>query len=1018
MGVRILRRRYDDPYGIGSETPPDWLLGNTGDWIEASFEIEASIEMVCTASEPVTINTVEKTIKLMSGKKWGDFGFDTDMDITLTFVRETITDGEISGSLTEIIELDAEQIFNDTLVYASNPDMDAIGYELIPTERATEKIKNVKFFSTKDIEGIRLKYQNVNNSDVESHNLNSFIDGTEQEAVYVGLHQLPDDNFVPMELIGMQSGMAIQKASIRKITTSQTVQQALMFYGTQTKRISVNASQRLRGAQTVMLNASGILPPFSGQTTQVLAMNNVNTGGAGNGTYTTKPSPYGCFIDNATESEAKTVKLKIQTKILNNDEAGNNRVLKLCIFRYQGNNFFSKQVLATYVVSNANYGITFVYDADIFLNVVAGDSYSLAYEYEFTNMGLTVRSVDFGIYLVNLRVFPTVNLVGVKKRYEVKLQYMLASFFENLESITNRQAPEVVYNASSLTDAIKIKMLPEWNNPNVVIQNDMRETERLGNTGWFDENFNGLPNDFVVKSVEYYDEGGTSTTALSYGTPVRVKAVIGGVQNMATSSRFKYGFIWIPTDEEDYKNKQTPFHKNTKINSKENESYALGIYPFTYQGFSNDGGQMDVSNVKFYQQGSDLVFEAYFLPNPAFMQFFEDRLNDRNYALWLSVADSALQENLSNRVSLLLDARQMELVLPIAGELPNVQNRFLEHPESTDMAGTDFYKGFLHDDVLANTNFRLKSGQSVNQIIMGYEVKNLATGQTFELERFVANTSLFVIDTAGIQQVDYTGTKGYKMASTNNKNPIKIKRDPNADNADGFAYNMLYPQKIRWEEWFSRTNVPNEYFNPALQNNGYNNNWLDYFRASQNHSINFFILFDVIENGGLLRYKNAFPIAFDGYDENQNLIKTHTYRNNSTNAIINVDANTGLILSNEYTKVEITYEKTNGNFDLSNVYAVMTLEISNGTGAPDERYLSSILDSENDNILIPLANETRLKVELIAPNKIKTTALIDYERLQPASSYDITGRIGCFKNDNGTPIIERLFENLFEQKFE
>ena len=147
-----------------------------------------------------------------------------------------------------------------------------------------------------------------------------------------------------------------------------------------------------------------------------------------------------------------------------------------------------------------------------------------------------------------------------------------------------------------------------------------------------------------------------------------------------------------------------------------------------------------------------------------------------------------------------------------------------------------------------------------------------------------------------------------------------------------------------------------------------------------------------------------------------NIEKEHIYKDSETGDSLNIgtDLETGkplgILLANKNTKIEIIYTNTVENWDINNVYCVTTLEIDKGAGVLEHRQLSSIWGSEFDNILIPLDGQQKLLVEQIEPTKIKASCLVDYSRLTPAYKYKITGRIGCFKNNNGVPIIEKLYD--------
>lgn len=1027
MGVRILKRSYGNSFAPSTEEKPDWLIGNVGDWIRLNMEVEAGVDYIATQQAPVSIDKEERSIKIMNGKKWSDYGFDYGAEVSLTFKVDT--DGVIE---TFLIEFEIEQLFNDTLIYVDNPDMDDIPYDTIPTDRGTVRVYSVKFFDDREMEGVRLKYANINNSEVESHSLVSFIDGTETEAIYVGLNDLAEGSgWQDMTLIGNQSGMSIEKARIRKNPSGvQEITEIMNNIGNAInmqldcyKPLNFGIISFIRKTWAMPFSLTNNAPNFQ-------AITNINTpipvSGFGANDYS-NGIQQACFFYNSPDSNSKTFDFKLKIKINSTNRNDTGSYVRLVLVRYTGGaslNLGNIEELKRWNYGQFNSGTILEYENNLLKNINTGESYALGLEWNHNAINSTHRYIRPSIISNVVTIQNIGTLVSnYKKKYEVEVDFMLSSFFEEISDLETFTPPQVVFNANSLTDAVLLTFMPEWNNPNIKIENDMKETERLGNTGWFDENYNGLPNNFEVKSVEYFDLGGQSLTGLSFGSETKVRAVIGGVQNIGIDSDFKHGFIWLPSQEEQYKDKTTPFHKNAKISSHFSTT-AFGAntsYPFVYEGYATDNAKMNTRAISYTIQGNDLVFEAIFSPTVEFLQFFESRVQDRKYALWVSVADKNLTTAFSDRVSLLLDVGDMDFFIPIEGELEGVVNSFIEHPEDNLATGVDIYEGFLEDDILARSFFSLENGKRLSQVILGYEVENTTSGSTYELERFTANTQPFLTIPSGVQEIDFNSIRGYKLENNNNKNWVKIIRNPSGDLNGKAGYQILFGQKIRWEYWLQKSNVPSEYYDNTLEFNGSNNDWLHFLRQSNSHKVNYFILFDVVENGQTKRYKNTYPINFNGYDENTNIETTHEYFDHETDNLLNVGFEPetgrplGVLLSNKNTRIEITYTKLNGNFDLGNVYAVTTLEIDRGAGVMTHRQLSSIVGSENDNILIPLPPNNKLLVQQIAPNVIKTTCLVDYTRLENAFMYKITGRIGCFPNNNGVPVYERIYD---EQDYE
>lgn len=841
MGVKVTNRAYRNQfYPATQET--DWLIGNVGDWQRLEVEFETSVEFLASNQESVTADSLNDTFILNNGKKWSDYGFDIGDSVTVQYKRTvTLEDGSIANA-------QAEHTWPIKNLYADTMEISggfSYPWEIMPSDRGTSKVTEVRFFSKKQCEGVKFSYSHLKNEDYQSDNLASFIDGSITEFSYAGLNNLPVNIDVLMNPNGIQSGMAIEKTFIRKISYNETT--------------------------------------------------------------------------------------------------------------------------------------------------------------------------------------------GVGK-YRVSVEFMLASFFEQITDLETLTPPSILFNAGSLTDNFKLQVFPEWNNPNTSISNNLDHTERLGNTGWFNENFNGLDNNFKLERVSYTDASGNALQQLDYANPVNVEIDILGIKNLSSSSEFNIGFAWIPQDEDDYQNKQTPFHHNLLINTGKVSSQGLGVDgsfnsnedtgATVFSGYSSGDPKMDLKatqNIMFSPSGADkITVKATFIPNAFFTEFFENRNeNDRNYIIWVSVADHDLDINFSDRVSVLADYSSMLKVIPPSGEYQGMTNQFIEHPQNENVVGVEKYYGFVEDDVLSRISFKLSKDVGVNLrgMTFGYEVVNEVTGAAFTLEEYPVNLSIFPKNANGVQQINFDDVRGFKLETGNNKNWVKILRDENNDIDSEAAYKVYFASKIRWENWIERDNVPIEFYDK------YNNDWLDYLRANGDYTINFFVLTDIIEDGEFKVYKNAFEITFNDYDENLNITTEHKYYRDLDNTVLNIgtDPDTGkplgVLLNNEFTRIEITYTHLTEDFDFAKMYAVTSLEIDKGAGEFEYRQLSSVWGREADNPLTPLSGETKLKFELLTANSVKATCLVDPNLLENAARYKITGRIGCW-SEGSNDTINGKYEDKYENKYE
>jgi len=647
----------------------------------------------------------------------------------------------------------------------------------------------------------------------------------------------------------------------------------------------------------------------------------------------------------------------------------------------------------------------------------------------FQQMEAVGLQSGMSIRMIEVKPYGKKNGTDNVYEYDIKVQYMISSLFEDLSNFENMEMPSYLTGDGSLTDNFSIEFYPEWNNPNVKIKNNLKQTERLGNTGWFDENFNQLSNDFKIDSVQYFDVNGNQVDAMDYATETKVKIVVSGVPNLNSQTECGFGFAWIPSNESDYKNKETPLYRNLFVQSGSlTNGFTLNtLFPAVNFGAGIDGASMDSSTVKFTGINGKIVMEANFIPNPAFFALFDKKdPSDRNFILWVSVADGSLGRNFSDRVSLLADFNSLVKNIPPAGEYPYIDAKFIEHPFDETNVGETMLDGLVQDDILMRIPFRIKKDKTVvfQKIEFGVEAFNIGLNDDFVLEKYEIDLTQFPKDSAGTQQFDFDQSRGFKLEPGNNKNWVKVKREPLLDTVDFYGYMAYFATKIRYEDWLLNQSTPPAFFNANATNNGFNNDWINYIRTN-GWIVNFYAKIDAVVNGDLLQYKNQFKMKFVDYDENQNIDTTHQYFRDSDDTLLNVGTDPesgkplGVILSNEPTRIEISFDiLDDGIWDLSKTYGVTTIEIDRGAGRMEMRQLSSVWGSETDNPLIPLTGETKLKMEVDVTNKIlKTSCLVDPDLLQPGAKYRITGRVGC-KDQTGEIFDPGLYEFRYETTYE
>ena len=603
-----------------------------------------------------------------------------------------------------------------------------------------------------------------------------------------------------------------------------------------------------------------------------------------------------------------------------------------------------------------------------------------------------------------------------KHIYDIEIVFMLVPLFEDVTTFEDNEPPPQYLDTESVTDAFLITGYPVYNNPNIKIENDPNVTKRLGNSGWFDENFNGFANPFTVSSIDFFNAGGTSVVALDYQNPITLRAVIDDIPNVSSQTKCTYGFQWIPTEATDYKSKLPQAYKNFKVNTGGTATSFDDVFnvsnivsPTLRVGYASDGATMDTRNIRFQQTGTNqITFECEFVPSAAFSAFMEARNeNERNYILWVNVGDQNEIYNQSDRVTLLLQYATLQTYVEPIGEYAGMSIGFLDHTQdendTPNICGVDIR---IEDDILGKITFQVDTAVSSTIPIptalnYGILLQRDSDGFQYLLDRYAIDLTQY----PSVTQYNFNASRGFKLGAGNSKNKVGANYFAALDSGTLKGVLGLYGFKVRWEDWLSRNDAPLEvrtaFFDNTLNQNGLNNDWYRYLNTL-GWSVNFYVYTLANLNGQAVRYVNLKQMVFQDYNANADITTTFTYYRDSDNTVLSGGTDPisglplGVILSNELVRLEILWTRGVGTWaSVAEAYGINTIEVRDGSGQFEYRQLSSIWLPENDNPLLPLLGDTLLNMVLVSPTEIKASCLIDPTKLIPSNNFKITGRIGC-----------------------
>lgn len=606
------------------------------------------------------------------------------------------------------------------------------------------------------------------------------------------------------------------------------------------------------------------------------------------------------------------------------------------------------------------------------------------------------------------------NTSGIKT-YKVTIDFLIHGFYSSISDFDNKILPEWYLGSETLTDNIYVKFMPQFNNPNVFIQNDMSWTAQLGNVGWLNENYNGLQDAFNVLSVNYSTINGT-VSSLVYNDETTVVATISGLTNPSDALlKLQYGILWATGDDTVYSSNNFGYHKNLKMNINGNIGFSgssiLVSNPVNNtlkQGFSKDNARIDVTSIDFTVSGANIIMTMKVVCTGDFQTQLESNADDRRYLIWLAIGDQNLAVNNSNRVSKIIDANTFQKYVAPAGPYDNMSSNFIAHHQTTADIGQPFYNGFVEDDVLFNGRFAVNVYDQfiLESVEFRVEVINSTTKQRYTLESKNVNVSAFPSDVNGIQQINYVDSRGFKYDSGDEKNLVSIVRDTTLDDSQFKYYKFLYGFKIRWEDWIARAGVPSAFFiaNPPI--NGFNNDWFHYYSVAVWDLI-FTTYLSGTLNGVDVNYEDSKPIIVHDYDSNPNITKEIKTYKDSDNTLLTAGIDpltgkdTGVILDGENTRIEVDYELISGDWVQGEQYGTICIQVWNGAGEPKFRQISTIVSHESDNPLIPLVGESFCNISYPATNIVRLKCLVEPSLLDDAVNYQISSRLGCKSTEDG-----------------
>lgn len=560
--------------------------------------------------------------------------------------------------------------------------------------------------------------------------------------------------------------------------------------------------------------------------------------------------------------------------------------------------------------------------------------------------------------------------------------FYVTPFFlvEQLADIQNDIAPEYYFNDACLAYAYNIDLLYDLSDQNRVHTSDVDPL--IGNTGWFNENFNGGLPKFSIDSLTYSIDGDTVTQP-DFNQVTDVEIVINSEDSVFSNNNTEFilNHFILPETEAQYINTSTDVDTNFMFDRAKQTVGSAAVNGDQFGG----AGQVLKDISATFDSASQITINAKIDLSSAYKSIIDD-LSNRRFVLCVATQDHTKATEESDLVVLFDDVDSYTTDLS-NDDVADIDTTLTQYPGNADCPQSMYVEDMLQASsiILLDT----ANGAQINNISAIIRAEK-TDGSSFELERQNFSFSGAVVQN-GVQQINIEEERGFILGANNPFKDVTLKRRSDLDTGDVYGYELVYSFKIRWEDFIQLLGVNSDFYDITEKFDGFNHDWNRYFTGS-GWSIKYVCRAEIEENDFVNELEDERTLSAWTYDDSAywtQLIRTYD--------IDTDDEITGYVFTDEVVRLEVEFTKNVGDIpDLTDVEGMIEVEPYEEGGINVIRNISTFYEHEDDSPFISLTGDKLLKKEKNG-NTYKFSCNIDGSKL--TGTPKITARIYDFTCD-------------------
>lgn len=330
--------------------------------------------------------------------------------------------------------------------------------------------------------------------------------------------------------------------------------------------------------------------------------------------------------------------------------------------------------------------------------------------------------------------------------------------------------------------------------------------------------------------------------------------------------------------------------------------------------------------------------------------------------------------------------------------------QFYPYPHCTGTGYSNF-NALPRDTILVKAQFHVKQGTNINQVILNsitagiYAVRQNEI-EEFPLEEFVIGTSGFLPNCDNIQEIDFSQPRDFILPTGDCRNEIRLFRMPTLDIEGYSAYELIYPFKVRWEEWRELSGASRCFTAPTQ-------NWMVYSNTT-GWSIKFSIKAEVEKRQGSYEtYPREFQCT-DAVPQITNFehitwgsfidpcsmpysVEFNTYDTTETQSFEEV------VATDVDTKVVATITGDFSGFTADQLYGILAIDAWGIGGVAYTQEIGTRSDVDANGVWYGSGSTLRATITKVSNNTLTLSAFLDYEYLpQDTNQIIFSASIGLF----------------------